>query len=206
MLSNWIHKQIIKSIILWDWLVIALTKRQLQLTTFTLKESFIRSGANYTVCWRVKGCYKIIVNETTILTGRSAQLVLKHQAKNTHLTIHFFGIKNTVKKTIPLPILELSNETNFTYKDKILKPVNTLLPKLNSNALPNRLNFITPLATIKLQKQLTIQLPILQTIQLPLYNPIRNTPTTSNLYYYKKTMLPSSNTNYQNNLAIQLNN
>lgn len=206
MLSNWIHKRIIKSIILWDWLVMALTKHQLQLTTLTLKESFIRSGSNYTVCWRVKGCYKIEVNESTILTGRSAQLVLKHQAKSTHLTITFFGIQNTIKKSMPLQILALTNKTSFTYKDKISKPVKFLLPTIDSNFLPHRLHSFAPLPPLKKRNRLTFRLPITQTLLLPPYTTISNVANTSILQGYKKAMLPPSNAQSQNSLATHLDN
>lgn len=87
--------------------------RKLHLIEISLPDPIIVSDNHFSFFWNVKGCYKVIINNSIALPGNINSIVLDSIHVQDKVTIQFFGIGSVLKREFSINKIDVRLQRQF---------------------------------------------------------------------------------------------
>ena len=90
-----------------------LSRRSLKVVFFSIPDPVIIYGNTFVLFWKVKGCYKITINDLIELPGNTSLAYIDSSLISDTVTVQFHGIKSKIKKTVHLNTIHARLNKSF---------------------------------------------------------------------------------------------
>ena len=107
-------------------------RQRLQLRSISSPDPVILNGNYFTMFWEVKGCYKIIINDSIVLAGSTNVVHFDSERVQDQMRIMFYGCKETIEKIVEihkvnvrlnrkLELVQIQDPFKFSVAGKFIK-------------------------------------------------------------------------------------
>lgn len=119
-------------LILWLHAKHLLTGCRLQLLVISDQVPVIISGESISICWEVKGCHRITINDSLILAGTARLIRFNPERLAYPLVIRFHGCRHNLVKVFAAPPVQLKAKPLSFIKNQSLPVLNARLDSLSA--------------------------------------------------------------------------